>query len=445
MCDNNGISGILQNSLFLIGAGFSKDAGCLTSVEMLEDLKKKIFEENSKIFLPAQKEALKFLISCLKYHSEWRTMETENGLIFDPNIEELALLIRRVRNRENFLPYPITGNWADKLVQLESDYSTESKENGTLFDSLELKLKKLLKDEWLNTSDNTNLEYLKPLVDFLKAYPNEQFRIDMFSLNYDTVIEQFFEKEDEIPWRGFSNGQWQDIAPDEENDPNTRINLYKLHGSVDWVRLTDMDTWETPKPKLEDAGTEDDEKIDLLDNIDEKHNPYIVFGQGTKSFSVEPFFSILHHFNKSLQSNEKKYFFVIGYSFFDPYINNLLFNAVKGFKKLIIVNPSFAPDAFFKKYGKNGRLESDRNNYFRAIYENGFNEGNLTDFIREIQKNKFYSELPEFNYISLSAENIEYIPLTTREFLDKFFLNKGSLLREYINNFEKKLIDKEPF
>lgn len=442
--DKNEISGIIENSLFLIGAGFSKDAGCLTSLQMFEDLKKKIFEESSQILSPVQKEALKFLISCLKYHSEWRTMETENSFNFDPNIEDLALLIRRVRNRENFLPYPITGNWADKLVQLESEYSNKSEGKGNLFDSLELILKKLLKDEWLTTSDNAKFEYLKPLMGFLKAYPDEQFRIDIFSLNYDTVIEQFFEKEgDEIPWRGFSSGRWQDIDPDEKNDPNARINLYKLHGSVDWVRLTDMDTWESPK--LENAGVEDREINDLLDNIEEKHNPYIVFGQGTKSFSVEPFFSIIHHFNKSLKSEEKRYFFVIGYSFFDPYINNLLFNAVKGYKKLIIVNPSFAPDFLFKKNDKSGWPEPDKNNYFRAIYEDGFNKGDLTDFIREIQKNNFYSELPEFNYFSLSAENVEYIPLTAQDFLDRFFSNKGSLLKEYIDNFEGQLIGGEPF
>jgi len=443
MSDNNEISEIIENSLFLIGAGFSSGAGCLTSVQMFEDLKKKIFDEGSHILSPIQKEALKFLISCLKYHSEWRTMETENNFKFDSNIEELALLIRRVRNRENFFPYPITGNWADKLVQLESNYLNESEGNGNLFDSLELILKKLLKDEWLSTSGRGNLDYLKPLMEFLKAYSDEQFRLDIFSLNYDTVIEQFFETEGEIPWRGFSNGHWLNIEPDKENDPNARINLYKLHGSVDWVRLTDMDTWEAPK--LENADKDDEEKIELLENIEEKHNPYIVFGQGSKSFSVEPFFSIIHHFNKSLKSSDKRYFFVIGYSFFDPYINNLLFNAIRGFKKLVIVNPCFAPDSIFMIDKKTGRPVNDPDNFFRAVYKNGSNEGDLTDFMREIQKNTFYSELPEFNFLSLSAENIEYIPLTTEEFLKNFFSNKGSLLKKYIDGFEAQRQEEEPF
>lgn len=442
MTARNEIAGIIENSLFLVGAGFSRDAGCLTSVQMFEDLKRKIFDENSQILSPVQKETLKFLISCLKYHSEWRTMETENNFKFAPNIEELALLIRRVRNRENFLPYPITGNWADKLVQLESEYATESESNGNLFESLELILKKLLKDEWLFPSGADSLNYLRPLMEFLTAYSDEKFRLDIFSLNYDTVIETFFETEGEIPWRGFSNGRWSYIEPDKENDPNARINLYKLHGSVDWVRLTDMDTWELSK--LDDMKDTED-RADLSENIEEKHNPYIIFGQGTKSFSVEPFFSIIHHFNSSLKSNSKRYFFVIGYSFFDPYINNLLFNAVRGFKKLIIVNPCFAPESLFKINDKTGWPESDPENFFRTIYKAGCNEGDLTDFMREIQKNTFYSELPEFNFLTVSAENIEYIPLTAEDFIQKFFSDKGALLKSYINGFEEQRQDEEPF
>ena len=439
MSDKNNISRIIKNSLFLIGAGFSKGAGCLTSVEMIEDLKKKIFDGSNEILSPVQKETLKFLISCLKYHSDWRAMEMKNSFKFDPNIEELALLIRRVRNRENFLPYPITGNWSDKLGQLEEAYSNESEGNGNIFDSLELKLKKLLKYEWLNTPENTNFEYLNPLVEFLKAHNNNQFRLDIFSLNYDSVIEQFFNEEYENPWRGFSNGQWVGIEPPHERaDSTSRINLYKLHGSVDWVRLTDMDTWEDPKLR----GDWNDE---LLENIDERHNPYIVFGQGTKSFSVEPFFSIIHHFNKILKSEEKRYFFVIGYSFFDPYINNLLFNAISESKKLIIINPSFAPDALFEMGQSTGYPKSNPDDYFRAIFRGGGDKGGFTDFIKEIQKNTFYSELPEFNYQLPSVENIEYIPLETKDFLRKFFSNKGDLLRGYIEEFEEQRNEEDPF
>ena len=80
--------------------------------------------------------------------------------------------------------------------------------------------------------------------------------------------------------------------------------------------------------------------------------------------------------------------------------------------------------------------KSDADNFYRVVYQSGCNESDLTDFLREIQKNSFYSELPEFNYLSLSAENVEYIPLTAEKFIDKFFSHKGALLQEYIEAFE---------
>jgi hypothetical protein len=79
------------------------------------------------------------------------------------------------------------------------------------------------------------------------------------------------------------------------------------------------------------------------ENIDPNHDPYIIFGYGAKTFSVEPFFSLIHNFRTLLK--ERSYIFTIGYSFFDPYINNLLLEALNhGGKKLIIVNPIFGPN-----------------------------------------------------------------------------------------------------
>ena len=429
---------VINRSLFFLGAGFSHGTGCKTSNEMFTDLRKKIFDEQNVPFSKTQKEALKFLIACLQYHAEWRTMETANGFTFSPNIEDLALLIRRIKSRENFLPYPITGNWADKLVTLESKYSNESKNiteysNDSLFESLERVLKDLLKSEWFKI--NTDLSYLSPLLKFIQETSTENYRFEIFSLNNDMVIENYFSDHSEIPWRGFVNGRWQDIENDTLNDPYGRINLYKLHGSIDWVRLEDMDTWEEDKLEEENRN-----------NIQDKHNPYVIFGQGTKTFSVEPFFSLINHFNKQLNGNLKNYFFVIGYSFFDPYINNLLFNAVKEFKKLIIVNPYFGPEKIFTPSKNDKRKpEPNKNDFFRVLYPPDTNQSDLTDFLRDIQKNSFYSELPEFNNLTISAENIEYIPLTTEDFIREFFGNSGNLLFEFIKSFEEEREKNRPF
>lgn len=442
---------VINKSIFLIGAGFSIDAGCFTSNKMYDDIKEIISNDLDEPFNRVEKEALKFLISCLHYHSEWRSTEIAGKMEFAPNIEELALLIRRIKNRENIVPYPITGNWADKLVLLESQYQNEFNENGeSLFESLYDKLKKLLHKKWLNI--DKPIEYLDPIKNLSTKVATNNLRFDFFSLNNDLVIENYFQKEDQKPYRGFVGGEWRGIYRDDilstEDERFSKINLYKLHGSIDWIRLEDGTCKEIERFENEDNEMfiESVSESDLNQFI---HYPYIIFGQGTKTFSVEPFFSLLNHFHNSLQSNEKSFIFVIGYSFFDPYINNLLFDGAKDNTYLIIVNPYLGPNDIFQKFSENGnqkyKPKPNKNDNFRCDYPNGKSKSDLIDYLKLIQKNPFYSELPEFNNTVIRAENIEYLPLETDKFLKKFFSNGGKLMVDFINDLNNKTEDYLPF
>lgn len=424
------ITDAINKSLFFFGAGASYDSGCKLSSGMLEDLKRRITSKDDSPFNKPEKEALKFLLSCLEYHSEWRTLETAESFKFIPNIEELALLIRRVKNRENFLPYPITGNWADKLVLLESEFNSlpESEKYGdSLFSSLDRKIKSKLLREWLTPN---NYSFLSPLKDFLQHFPNEPFRLDIFSLNNDMVIENYFTENHNKPWRGFVSGEWRGF----EEEPNDfgRINLYKLHGSLDWVRLDSGEFKEEEKLDEQEKG-----------HIEDEHSPYLIFGQGTKTFSVEPFFTLIQHFRSKLK--DKSYIFVIGYSFFDPYINNLLIDAVKGTsKKLIIVNPIFGPEQLKTETDKGNQLLT-KDDFLRIQYPDGISDKNLANYIEDIQKNSFYSELPEFNIKKINAESLEFIPTGTKSFFEKYFKNGGEIFINLISEYENKRANENPF
>lgn len=425
------ITDAINNSLFFFGAGASYDSGCKLSSGMLEDLKRKISSKDDETFNNPEKEALKFLLSCLEYHSEWRTLETLENFKFTPNIEELALLIRRVKNRENFLPYPITGNWADKLRVLELEFETlQDFEFGkVLFSSIDNKIKKKLLKEWLKPERS---EFLEPLKSFFQFYSDQNFRLDIFSLNNDMVIEKYCTDNSISPWRGFSNGKWVGLDEEEFPNDNSRINLYKLHGSLDWVRFN---------------SGEFKERANILDDEDEyiedEHDPYLIFGQGTKTFSVEPFFSLIQHLRKKL--NDKSYFFVIGYSFFDPYINNLLIDAVKGTsKKLIIINPVFGPEQL-KTETEKGRQLTTKDDFLKILYPEGVSDKNLANYIEDIQKNSFYSELPEFNIKQINAESLEFLPVGTSTFLNTYFNNGGEVFIKLITEYESKRAEEHPF
>ncbi|MCR4321856.1 MAG: SIR2 family protein [Candidatus Brocadiaceae bacterium] len=419
---------LIKKTLFFLGAGFSSETGCLTSGGMFADLKKKILSDDDG-FTATEKEALQFLISCMAYHAEWRSIKTGGEIEFNPNIEELVLLIRRIKNREVFLPYPITGNWADKLVELETDYKKQDRKN--LFEELEMKLKSLLKKQWLNY-DRNKIGYFDPLREFFQGHSSQDFRLDVCTLNNDLVIEEYFHNHNEIPWRGFYNGKWIGIDEEDKLDEFGRINLYKLHGSIDWVRVESGEIYEETKFPEEEK-----------EHIEPFHNPYVIFGQGSKTISVEPFFSLMKKFNELLRS--KKYIFVIGYSFFDPYINNLLFYASKGFNKLIIVNPMFGPKRIYNSENSK-TIDFDESDFFRIKYPNGTNPKDLEVYIKNIQKDSFFSELPEYNYTDIIAQNIDFIPLETSTFIEKYFAKKGELLLNFIEKYEKEMKDyEEPF
>lgn len=424
------IKSVIGKSLFFFGAGASYDAKCLLSQGMLLNIKARISDSQDNTFNSPEKEALKFLLACLEYHAEWRTLETAENFKFSPNIEELALLIRRIKNRENFLPYPITGNWADKLIGLETVFLSlddKLKAKPTLFESLEYKLKSELLPEWLKPQ---SYDFLTPLQKFFQELATEDFRLDIFSLNNDMVIENFFGANNAAPWRGFVRGEWRGVEVADVQDLG-RINLYKLHGSLDWVRLNTGDFKEVVYLSEQDK-----------ESIETQHDPYVIFGQGTKTFSVEPFFSLIQHFKKVLQ--ERNYFFVIGYSFFDPYINNLFLEAVRETsKKIIIINPTFGPEEL---RNSDKKLETDDTPFQRIKYPSAISSLHLASYIEDIQKNSFYSELPEFNIKRMNAKSLEFLPIGISDFLTSYFANGGDLLVKLIEGYEQDRIEaEEPF
>ena len=104
-------------------------------------------------------------------------------------------------------------------------------------------------------------------------------------------------------------------------------------------------------------------------------------------------------------------------------MNNLIIEALNNdpFSKLIIVNPSFGPKTL------NGKGMDDDHHSIE-----------LEKYIEEIQKNAFYSELPEFNIQKINGSNrIEHIIKGFDEFLTEYFSNEGEKLIKIIEKHEK--------
>jgi mRNA-degrading endonuclease YafQ of YafQ-DinJ toxin-antitoxin module len=240
--ENIRLNSSIKKSLFLFGAGASYGTeeirtGCKMSSEMFGSLQEMLLKPKKHGISDAEAETFRFLLSTLHYQSNWRSLEKNSTFKFSPNIEELALIIRRIKNRENYLPYPLTGNWADKLIQLESRFVKEKENQTSLFESLENKLKTEFLPKWLEIQEDS-LDYLIPLGDLMSS-SNLKDPIECFSLNYDETIEQFLQNKHEVrPYCGFVSGEWKGTR---EKDVKyfDKLNLFKLHGSLNWVRLSD--------------------------------------------------------------------------------------------------------------------------------------------------------------------------------------------------------------
>lgn len=184
-------------------------------------------------------------------------------------------------------------------------------------------------------------------------------QIKIFTTNYDLIIERVLEKKREIFSDGFSPDARRAYFWDINHYGDKRIQLYKLHGSIDWKKF------------------DNNEKVCCVPAHDfTKHKDHVILYPGFKGEpNEEPFVSIHNELKTSLLSSGKCIF--IGFSFRDEYINKIISEALERNKELqlYIWNPvkpkiDFPDDRiiyFEKEFGINTALISS----FRGLLATG--------------------------------------------------------------------------
>jgi hypothetical protein len=385
---------VFMKVVFLLGAGASKDAGCKLSGEMMDSLEKAIngISISDNEYYKYQKdfeEIYKFIIASLKYQAIMKN-SSENGNSY-VNIEDFVMVLRQLIDKEFTIPYPLIGNWNDKILKWELS-------NKDVFDRFRRFITRQLVEDWTHYDLVKAENMLKPLRDLLDN--PDRFKINIFSLNYDLIFEGVFNSPTiRLLDNGFSEKSISDNQIKYWNadfdDPNspTKINLFKLHGSMDWEY------------------SEDTEEISIKESLDDGREPLIIFGSPMKMLSFDPFLCILSKFRTLLE--EATIFIVIGYSFHDKYINNLLIQQLgrntKDFvpKQLIIVNPCYK----------------------------GKTEAQVAEELKNIQDDKSINDIINFKHIS--PERIKLITLPASIFYEKYFSKNAELLRIELEKTEK--------
>lgn len=370
------LKALFEKTVFLLGAGASTDAGCLSSNAMLADLKKNIAElPPSDTKKTAFQGIFDFVLASLNFQHSMRASDTikQNSVI---NIEDFIMVLRQLIDREFIIPAPLIGNWNNKIVTWEV-------RNEDIFAAFLSYATNLLMNSWTRFEESKAQSLLAPFRSLIEL--SDAFEAEIFTLNYDLTWESSFNTPTErLIETGFSAGRWVGDFEDPENV--AKLRLSKLHGSVDWYF---------------DEATE--EVRIASEPVDE---PLVIFGSSYKMQSFDPFISLLSRFRQCLQTSSL--YVIVGYSFQDRYINNILIQSLGSqlARSAIVVDPTAWESA-----------------------------EHLTERVEETQASKSLNEMLNLKYIN--PERVEIVKSPAESFYAEYLKNTAEKLSAALAKVEE--------
>lgn len=152
--------------------------------------------------------------------------------------------------------------------------------------------------------------------------------LDVFSLNHDLLLEQYFMKNNISIIDGFTTSDrdlryWQ-VSLYEKDEPKLR--LYKLHGSINWCRIRNEDN-PLYSQQIVIATVPDhskDKKGNYLTLLDERSFLIGTFNKMLEYTAKDIYLQLFCIFRQHLHASSR--LIVSGYSFGDKGINSVLIN-----------------------------------------------------------------------------------------------------------------------
>ncbi len=276
----------LDDIIVLIGAGCSADANIPTASQMMRKIEEGCLNTDAGDF----KNLYNYVKSAIIYG------QGIQGKFDVPiNVEDLINVLTELEKRERNLVFPFIANWNNLLTDLA----------GTNFTSV-TKFKKVINTQLLQWVKRDNYErdasYYTGFYGFQKEL---ELPLRVFSLNYDLCFEKLAEPGYRLELGFDQDRNWDYRRFEGDENAQVSMYLYKLHGSVDWKR----------------------ENNQLIRSDSPVDNPELIFGIPAKLQSYDPYLFYIYELRKySLQS---KLIIVIGYSFGDDHINDLLRQALQ--------------------------------------------------------------------------------------------------------------------
>lgn len=288
----------------LAGAGLVADAGLPTSVALASRVKESLersaaddSDPDAKSKAQLQLKTYRFLNGALRFQLGVLDRDPDQPI----NIEQIAAAAIQLQARfENPLA-PYVSGWHQRLVDLERASPT------LLTDFIDYIFQRL--NDWLAPADDTCIAYLARFAEFV----NNNVGLDIATLNYDLCIETALTGiANHRIQNGFDDAGWDSAHLNPPHD----IRLLKLHGSLDWIDDQAYGICACKFPRHRDA-----------EDIEGTSRPLLIFGTYQKLSAQEPFLTLVYTFSQLLL--KAPVLVVIGYSFGDGYINDLIGQALR--------------------------------------------------------------------------------------------------------------------
>ena len=237
-------------------------------------------------------------------------------------IEELLEVLSEINQKHRNKLYPFIGGWNIHLLKVAGD---EFNKVSKLDKEIRSRLYK-----WININNYDKASYFR---NFEKLVSEVGSAIRVFTLNYDICVERALVGSKCEIELGFNEERcWEASKFDPNENSDVGLYLYKLHGSIDWIK-----------------DKENGDRQTVCDNPQE--NAELIFGAVAKLSSIDPYLFYAHELRKYSLSEAVRFVVVVGYSFRDNYINGLISQAVTRGKyiKVLVISPSFEKESDISK------------------------------------------------------------------------------------------------
>lgn len=283
--------------VFFLGAGASVKAGVPDTFGLVDAFKTCVSDQ------PANSQALEKILEILR---EWKRTNDrrDDGVDIELLLETLDQLAHRdldvLLRFYEVTRYKLSG-YADKRPLIAQ-------------------LKDFVKSAGIVLSEN--ISYLQPFLAFITDFKP----LDIFSVNYDTSIEQF----SNIHKTSYTDGFDSKWNPKLFEELRFDIRLYKLHGSIMWYR-TDRGDYVKIPTQSEHSETQ------LITG--ERAETLMLYPMRKWDYA-EPLLELLIMLKRRLEN--AKFVIVVGYSFRDDHIRNVFWDVANKNRDLtvVLISPS---------------------------------------------------------------------------------------------------------